>query len=47
VIGGTVDVVPLDLGQRLVAARIPSRLLLVEELRKTLVRTGKAREGPR
>jgi P-type Ca2+ transporter type 2C len=47
VIGAIVDVVPLDLGQWLVAAGIASTLLLVEELRKALVRAGRARKAPR
>jgi hypothetical protein len=47
VIGGTVDVVHLDLGRRLAATGVTWRLLLVEELRKALVWTSKAREGPR
>jgi P-type Ca2+ transporter type 2C len=38
VIGGIVDVVPLSLGQWLAAASIASTLLIVEELRKALVR---------
>jgi P-type Ca2+ transporter type 2C len=46
-IGGIVDVVPLDLGQWLVAAGIASTLLLVEELRKALARTSRARKAPR
>ena len=47
VVGGIVDVVPLDLGQWLVAAGIASTLLLVEELRKALVRAGKPWKAPR
>jgi P-type Ca2+ transporter type 2C len=46
-VGGIVDVVSLDLGQWLSAAGIASTLLLVEELRKVLVRVGKPRKAPR
>jgi P-type Ca2+ transporter type 2C len=47
VIGRIVDVVPLSLGQWLVAASIASMLLIVEELRKAFARARMVQEAPR